>query len=576
MPKIVQDFNKTRDCKLSFPNVEWSGVDDKTWQAKMTPIKQMRLTRNRVIMQHAQTAVSSAAQLDAFAKERHLTQFLADMGEFVTVKPNEANLITGVLARWFDVNTGTPGAVKQDFNEMAKLVTAQLHMTGRLAGISKITELDIVLQDLFPGMSRIERGRIAYDAIEIGGVTREGLAAGQTAAMQVFNRARYDHYAAKLQAMGLNPTQIDILNAAASDVANIFHEVTLVAEAMGVHVGRTEGIGYINRAFTKDASLRLKDVLSGDAMVDFSSVGEHSLSTMLANSRQHNWLVPEDVFLFGEITGLTEGKVFTKTSTDGFQVTPNRIDLSNIDDPNHIGAYVQLPPNANTVQLKTKAGETARQALKDWLYKTTKPNKTEKIAFEQLWNDPDPSVFVKHVQGSLQGYDAIVIDVLDSSDKLTGTSLLNINGKMTDLDMQKQIVELMTDPVAFHEFVRTRLSQTQRDMMEELGILSKVPMSNMEVYQYYTTKYNWTDFRPEDFLVFDLEELVTRQRESLAHAAKTSGFIKGITSDEGVKAGWTVKTNSPEYLANKEYFDANWVPITDKSTEQLRARQTSI
>ena len=567
MPFI--EFSPTRFCPISI--LPQDAVSQSDFRRFTEPLRAARRNFQDLVTQVFTNTVLDNAARTKLLEEQTLTKFYAELGEFTALNPGDVNKVTGWAAQLFDYQFGVGGRIKYSFDEMAQVSFGMLNLVGRVGAVQRSNELNNLIAALLPDVPKYTKALIASETVEIGSIPRNLIAAGDTASAQVFNQQRVEQWRQWMSSYGLTPEQIGALSDAGLGVSTVFSEMAVTARAFGVDVNPITNIGYIARIFEPDGALKFDDVLSQDGLLNVNVAARNDLSTRHNISRQNNWLVAEDIPTLVEVLGLSQGRLFSNMAVDGFY-KPNGFSYAEAMAGNK-PAFLVMPDNANILKFDTK--KDARKGLYDYIESNvTFPGGKQGVPyleFQARYSDPDPVEFIKYARTVLPQYDGIIISVYDNANVLIEDNLMDVTGKIRPYDMTQEVLPLISDPVKFHEYVRTKLTGSQIDDLQALGVLNKLPMSNREVALYYATKYNWTGWDPHMLINLDIEDVLKRYKESLNHAVKTSAFIKGIISDPAATAGWALRRDSTEYLSRKEYYDANWVPLTKDAGEILQS-----
>jgi len=126
--------------------------------------------------------------------------------------------------------------------------------------------------------------------------------------------------------------------------------------------------------------------------------------------------------------------------------------------------------------------------------------------------------------------------------------------------------DFINNPVALLEFVKGgidakgnrtvgRLTDKQLERLVDSGILTKIPMTNIEVWAYIRAKFALPGYSPQDMISADLHTVMQRYTESLTKASAIS-FIYTTLAEQGLEAGWIIDST-------KQPYPTNWVRFSE-------------
>ena len=120
------------------------------------------------------------------------------------------------------------------------------------------------------------------------------------------------------------------------------------------------------------------------------------------------------------------------------------------------------------------------------------------------------------------------------------------------------VTELMENPVALLEYIKGgvddagnrtagRISDKQLERLVDAGILTKIPMTNPEVWGYIRSKFNLPWMSPNDMISGDLQHVMQMYTKNLYDASAVS-FIYTTIAEQGEAAGWVrhISQNPPK------------------------------
>ena len=217
--------------------------------------------------------------------------------------------------------------------------------------------------------------------------------------------------------------------------------------------------------------------------------------------------------------------------------------------PTNLDEAFVLPEGLNSETLTVTKGTTPVGKLGTWL-KQGQPKHIHKIINDAIKAEDYNALtnLISNLKPEL--------DALELIDNINGeVYVLDLKHNLQQFDAKKEVMDLMNDPNALLIFLRDKLTDTQRNQLVDLGILSSVPMSNMELYAYLQGVYDFGFDNPAQMFVSDINEINARYIKSLKTATKTSGPIQILFTDEAIQAGWAIdSTNIPKDSTNYDGF----------------------
>ncbi|MBN8559485.1 MAG: hypothetical protein J0L70_03075 [Leptolyngbya sp. UWPOB_LEPTO1] len=116
---------------------------------------------------------------------------------------------------------------------------------------------------------------------------------------------------------------------------------------------------------------------------------------------------------------------------------------------------------------------------------------------------------------------------------------------------QEQWDELLDEPLKLVETLDAHFTGKQLDDLVDAGVLSKVPMSSREVFDYMVKQYKLPYTNMSELFVTDPMEVLQNYSKSLGRAAGDSAMFMKL-STEGKQSGWVV--TELEYQSNRELY----------------------
>lgn len=154
-------------------------------------------------------------------------------------------------------------------------------------------------------------------------------------------------------------------------------------------------------------------------------------------------------------------------------------------------------------------------------------------------------------------------DVMDEISVMTGKSIPELEqlrsdlvheaGGMTPDDLQA----LFDKPLEWLDHLHKNLSGEQIDALVDSGIMSKVPMTTKEVFDYFVKQYDLPYSKMTELFVTNPVQALEKYKNSLRRATGDSAMFKRIVND-GSRAGWIIPralSDDPQYVGFKNLQD---------------------
>lgn len=311
-PRFLEDFQK-KAKKESYDTDKLREVERRVRKLHAMATK----TRN----QYSDGIKQANAQ--AKASMEHL--FAQEMGELFDLKGVNYNAIDAFMANSLNQKSKAfglspsnrftnTGEVRANMLEMRRLARGFIDEVARYSGMKKVREhtknVHRILKKHGIRDAKI-RNQLLIDTIEIGQYPKTKAVYGIGAAGQAVLEQNYQAFQQRLVDLGLSLDEIDSMVSSAVDISAIMDEVRMMANGLGLDVGKVDGIGYITRVFTPEVS-RYIDAAKrkGQVFSELLSDGQgFSLSTNIAESRKTNFFIPEDRMVVSELLGIEVDKL---------------------------------------------------------------------------------------------------------------------------------------------------------------------------------------------------------------------------------------------------------------------------
>lgn len=475
--------------------------------------KRIDMESDRLEMAAQQYSVKNQAQAAkvAQAQERMIRKELALMGDAVKLGDGNYNRLEAMLARQFGAlrsglgfgpRMSEAGAVRKFMLDTTRVAENIITVTSRLASIPRIRQLDSALKKHLPTMSRNQRHEWVVRFIEEGGIPRSRATYGNDAVANALLDRRFNKFMDDVEALGLPPGAFDELSELSFRVAATFDEVREVAMRWGVDVGEMSNIGYFARTLKDDARFRLEIAQAGDPEPFMPGLNMSSKNPKYKDTRNAWIYTPRDV-----------------------------------------GAFVRLT-----------AGDGAEAQFREYL------RKVSGLSADEL--DALPAKLKAQYGRPIEP-----ADVYARIAELGNVKLEDVLAKEAELlPFTPQVIEeLMNDTPKWIEFLHDNFTGEQLDALFDSGVLSRVPMTTREVFDYLVKQYKLPFKDVSEMFLTDPQAAIEAYGRKLRKLTGQSAVLKRVVQD-GYAEGWVI----PEqlYLADMSKYK-DFVSLKGLDLEEL-------
>lgn len=530
-----------------------------TWSVSEESVVRSRAKAQRKLLELAQQSPNSTQQARAMADAQ--AQVAAEMEikavyvDMMQLKPGEFNKLENVLARELGVHRvglglgddlTQAGAVKGDLVEMQRHAKGLVDVAGRWATIKgqreaiAVAEAELAKVGVKGGAAK----EFIDNVLQVADSPRLRLAYGNTPANNQVLSRRHNAMVEEARKLGLSEAALDNIMVHANEAAGVWDKMRVIGNLLGQDIGVVENLGYTYRQFT-DKAKRFFDLKNIDTNAVLNpGVG----STPMAQSRSTWQLTPTDMQALAEVlTGkgvkswdarvkelMTEGGkldadaevtrllLLREQARDTFKQARD-----NFNKKNGVVTLGQVQARARDLKAANNEVKVARA-----VYNKNKSG-SGLLSYSKI---------LAKAGGDDKAAMAIVAEELrrpiTEVESIRRTHDAETNAAFTEL------TDLWNDGLKFTEHLNNKVSAQQLDDLVDAGILSKVPMTTREVYDYMSRQYQlpWSKKGVQDIFEMDIEKRTNAYREKLGQAAGQSYMVQNIVQ-EGTAKGWAVPTS---------------------------------
>lgn len=175
----------------------------------------------------------------------------------------------------------------------------------------------------------------------------------------------------------------------------------------------------------------------------------------------------------------------------------------------------------------------------------------------------DYKALTKKVSEEIEKVVATPEDVMDEIALLTGKTVPELEAIRDDLVHEAggltadDLQDLFQKPLEWLEYLHKNLTAEQVDALVDSGILSKVPMTTKEVFDYFVKQYDLPYQKVSELFVTNPVQALEKYKNSLRRASGDSAMFRRIIHD-GSKSGWIVPramSDDPKFAGFKNLQD---------------------
>lgn len=304
--------------------------------------------------------ISKATELDD-------ANFAMLTAEMVNLRPQQRDAIGGLFASMLGekirgvldptLTRSTAGEVRNVMLETKRLAEGTLDFVAKHKYVQQVDEAISSFKEVMKRRGITDRAAIQealLDTIEIGQLPklRQTYGEGVDAVDQVLNH-RYNQYVSRMQAIGLEPVDIENMVRASEDISSVFDEERLIALAQGVDVGdvRQGLMGYFPRIATDDFKLRMNDIKEEPELFAQLKSGQMPMSTVFNRSRKTYHYIPADDQIVATLVGKTPTEVrdMLNNPTEWRRFLHDNISTDQLDTLVDTGVFHKLPMTSKEV-----------------------------------------------------------------------------------------------------------------------------------------------------------------------------------------------------------------------------------
>ena len=507
------------------------------------------------------TATTDAKRKELVKGQLTLTKWLNRLNKLEKLNPRVTSKVSDYLARWFNYQVGLAGSIKYTADRVNISVRSMIETTGRIVSIKRVEELRSTIKALPIDVTPREVEELITTSIEVGAYGRVLHANGNTTSASVFAKFRQDKYIERLRNLGLDDAEIEHIFDLAVDVGTAYQEAATIARGMGTEINTLQNLGYVTHVLTQMGKLRLTDITEALPLLNHERVSDMTLSTIFNNQRSTNTFAIEDLAALAEVTGIADNLLLVQGTDSVFSQAPV-MGESYIRGVQKVPDMYMAPVGGNFDEIKAVS---LIDGAASWL-RNIDPSievivgKLDNLA--TIMRGVDTLKIRRNLVVNDLPIDGLIIKVPNAATGMgTVTHFIPVYGTVQPFDYLGAMHPIIEHPFVLVDFLYNRLgSHATDELLLETGILTKVPMTAVEFWDYFNTKYHFGFREPGDFIKLTFEENMTDYTNSLNHAASIGAFIQAIIVDDARRANWSVSPKDPAFIANPELF-SNYIPI---------------
>lgn len=124
----------------------------------------------------------------------------------------------------------------------------------------------------------------------------------------------------------------------------------------------------------------------------------------------------------------------------------------------------------------------------------------------------------------------------------------------------EELEALIEAPSQLRAFMLDNLSSDQIDFLVDSGLMTRLPMSSTELFNYYVSRYELPYKHINEMFKVDPYEAIEEYSRNLLQVTSNAALVRGITDNRAIAAGWAIPDN--EFFANPTLYN-NFVRMGD-------------
>lgn len=117
--------------------------------------------------------------------------------------------------------------------------------------------------------------------------------------------------------------------------------------------------------------------------------------------------------------------------------------------------------------------------------------------------------------------------------------------------------QVLGDPRAWARYLHDNVSTDQLDLLVDSGVMQKLPMTSVEVMDYFVSQYSLPYDIPSQMYVTDPAQVVQNYTQSLQRAAGNSAMLRRMVEGQAITQGWAITRQ--QVRGNADF--ASFVPL---------------
>ena len=253
--ELFKKFKRSRKKK----NVDFDDIDDITKRA-LHVHKKMLAARKRF------SKVADTRKAEQAIKNTLVDNiFTEKLGNVINLKGVDVSRIDRFMVSMFAQNTrgfgaGTTvsaaGRVNMNVKDAKRIGSGLIDVAAKYQGFKKVRDANNAMKRIFRRVGLRDADTInelVLDSIEMGQIPKNRVAYNISEEGDIYNMHRHQEWVDRLRTLGIKQDEIEEIQQAVTEIATSMDEVRATAIALGVDIGKVDGLGFFSRIFNPTA-----------------------------------------------------------------------------------------------------------------------------------------------------------------------------------------------------------------------------------------------------------------------------------------------------------------------------------